>query len=170
MTELLPVTVIVNGETRSAMVEPRTLLADFLRHDLSLTGTHVGCEQGVCGACTVRIEGELARSCLTFAVQVDGLEVATVEGMTSGSTLHPIQEAFHAEHGLQCGFCTPGLLLTIERLLELTPNPSEKEIRDFISGNVCRCTGYNGIVAATVLAARLMGENRERATSSEEQV
>jgi len=160
MTELSCVTVVVNGEARSAMVEPRMLLVDFLRHELSLTGTHVGCEQGVCGACTVRIEGELARSCLIFAVQADGLDVATVEGMARGGALHPIQEAFHAEHGLQCGFCTPGLLLTVERLLELNPHPSEEEIRDFISGNVCRCTGYNGIVAATFLAAQLMHQIR----------
>jgi aerobic carbon-monoxide dehydrogenase small subunit len=144
----------VNGATRRARVEPRTSLADFLRHDLGLTGTHVGCEQGVCGACTVRVDGELVRSCLMYAVQVDGCRVDTVEGMANPGDLHPIQAAFHLEHGLQCGFCTPGLLLSAQALLEHTADPSEAEIREFLSGNICRCTGYNGVVAAVRRAAR----------------
>ncbi len=158
MTEPVTVSVTVNGLRRSALVEPRTLLVDFLRHELSLTGTHVGCEQGVCGACTVRVDGALARSCLLFAVQVEGAEIATVEGMASSDAMHPIQEAFHREHALQCGFCTPGFLLSVQQLLERNPDPTEEEVRDFLSGNVCRCTGYDGIIAATMLAARLMSE------------
>jgi aerobic carbon-monoxide dehydrogenase small subunit len=165
MSELVEVTAVVNGTPRSGRAEPRTLLVDFLRHELLLTGTHVGCEQGVCGACTVRIDGELARACLVFAVQVDGCRVDTVEGMASGTELHPIQEAFRAEHGLQCGFCTPGLLLSVERLLERNIDPSEEEIREFLSGNVCRCTGYNGIVAATLLAARMRRDEIGRGDS-----
>lgn len=152
------VSVIVNGEPRHAFVEARTLLTDFLRHELGLTGTHVGCEHGVCGACTVQIDGELARSCTTFAVQVDGLEIKTVEGLAEGSELHPIQAAFRDNHGLQCGFCTPGLLMTVEALLADNPDPSEEEIREFLAGNVCRCTGYVGVVAAVQDAAlRLRG-------------
>jgi aerobic carbon-monoxide dehydrogenase small subunit len=156
MTEAYELTATVNGIAQRANVEPRSSLADFLRHDLALTGTHIGCEQGVCGACTVRVDGELVRSCLMFAVQADGCRIDTVEGMAGAGELHPIQEAFRAEHGLQCGFCTPGLLLSVERLLERTPDPSEAEIRDFLSGNVCRCTGYNGIIAAVQRAARML--------------
>ena len=156
------VTLRVNGETRTALAEPRTLLSDFLRHELGLTGTHVGCEQGVCGACTIRIDGSVARSCLLFAVSVDGAAIETVEGMASPEALHPIQEAFRREHGLQCGFCTPGLLLTVEDLLARNADPSDAEIRDFLSGNVCRCTGYQGIVAAVKRAARtLRGETTD---------
>jgi aerobic carbon-monoxide dehydrogenase small subunit len=160
MTEAYELTATVNGISQRANVEPRASLADFLRHDLALTGTHIGCEQGVCGACTVRVDGELVRSCLMFAVQADGCRIDTVEGMAGAGELHPIQEAFRAEHGLQCGFCTPGLLLSVERLLERTPDPSEAEIREFLSGNVCRCTGYNGIIAAVQRAARMVASTR----------
>jgi carbon-monoxide dehydrogenase small subunit len=159
MTEAYELTATVNGISQRANVEPRASLADFLRHDLALTGTHIGCEQGVCGACTVRVDGELVRACLMFAVQADGCRIDTVEGMAGAGELHPIQEAFRAEHGLQCGFCTPGLLLSVERLLERTPDPSEAEIREFLSGNVCRCTGYNGIIAAVERAARMLASN-----------
>jgi carbon-monoxide dehydrogenase small subunit len=159
MTEAYELTATVNGISQRANVEPRASLADFLRHDLALTGTHIGCEQGVCGACTVRVDGELVRACLMFAVQADGCRIDTVEGMAGAGELHPIQEAFRAEHGLQCGFCTPGLLLSVERLLERTPDPSEAEIREFLSGNVCRCTGYNGIIAAVQRAARMLASN-----------
>jgi carbon-monoxide dehydrogenase small subunit len=147
------VRLVVNGEDRRGIAEPRTLLSDFLRHELGLTGTHVGCEQGVCGACTVRVDGGLARSCLMFAVQCEGARIETVEGLAKGDELHPVQQAYHEEHGLQCGFCTPGLLLATVDLLERTPDPSETEIRDYLAGNVCRCTGYVGIVAAVRSAA-----------------
>lgn len=143
----------VNGEERRGIAEPRTLLSDFLRHELGLTGTHVGCEQGVCGACTVRVDGALVRSCLTFAVQCEGARIETVEGLAQGDELHPVQQAFHEQHGLQCGFCTSGLLLATIDLLEHTPDPSEEEIRDHLAGNVCRCTGYVGVVAAVRAAA-----------------
>jgi carbon-monoxide dehydrogenase small subunit len=147
----------VNGEERRGIAEPRTLLSDFLRAELGLTGTHVGCEQGVCGSCTIRVDGELARSCLLFAVQAQGARVETVEGLATGDELHPVQQAFHEEHGLQCGFCTPGLLLATVDFLERNPSPSEEEIREELSGNVCRCTGYVGIVAAVQSAARKLG-------------
>jgi carbon-monoxide dehydrogenase small subunit len=147
------VRLVVNGEERRGIAEPRTLLSDFLRHELGLTGTHVGCEQGVCGACTVRVDGALARSCLLFAVQAEGARVETVEGLATGDELHPVQRAYHEHHGLQCGYCTPGLLLATIDLLERTPDPSEREIRDYLAGNVCRCTGYVGIVAAVHAAA-----------------
>ncbi|MBC3191786.1 (2Fe-2S)-binding protein [Pseudonocardia sp. C8] len=151
----------VNGEPHSGIAEPRTLLSDFLRHTLGLTGTHVGCEQGACGACTVRLDGEIVRSCITFAVAADGAEVETVEGLAGPDGLHPIQEAFRANHGLQCGFCTPGMLLTTQALLEENPAPTDGEIREHLSGNVCRCTGYQGIVAAVKDAAgRLEKEGR----------
>ena len=157
MTVPRPVTLRVNGEQRSALAEPRTLLSDFLRHGLGLTGTHVGCEQGGCGACTVVLDGELALSCLTLAVQADGCEVRTVEGLAPApDRLHPIQQAFQAKHGLQCGYCTPGMLLAAEALLAADPDPSEDAIRDHLSGNVCRCTGYTGIVAAVQEAARTL--------------
>ncbi len=152
------VRVTVNGEARQGLAEPRTLLVDFLRQELGLTGTHVGCEQGVCGACTVRVNGQLVRSCLMFAVQAERASIETVEGMARGAELHPIQQAFHEEHGLQCGFCTPGLLLTTAALLETDPDPSEAEIRLALSGNVCRCTGYVGVVAAVQAAARKLRE------------
>jgi aerobic-type carbon monoxide dehydrogenase small subunit (CoxS/CutS family) len=154
MPERLPISVVVNGQTYRHAVEPRLLLSDFLRHDLRLTGTHVGCEHGVCGACTVLVDGELARSCLMLAVQADGAEITTVEGMApDSSTLHPVQEAFWDTHALQCGFCTSGMLITTVALLRTSPNPSDQEIRSALSGNLCRCTGYQNIVRAVRLAA-----------------
>jgi len=143
----------VNGRAYTRSVEPRTTLADFLRDDLDLTGTHVGCEHGVCGACTVLLDGQPVRSCLLFAIQLDGAVVTTVEGLADGERLHPIQEAFREHHGLQCGFCTPGLLLTAKAFLEEHPAPSDGEIREAIAGNLCRCTGYHFIVDAIRAAA-----------------
>jgi aerobic carbon-monoxide dehydrogenase small subunit len=144
----------VNGEERSAVAEPRMLLSDFLRHGLGLTGTHVGCEQGVCGACTVLMDGEPVRSCLAFAVQVEGSTIETVEGMAGpDGAMSPIQEAYRSEHGLQCGFCTPGFLISTQALLDSDADPSVEKIREYLSGNVCRCTGYQGIVAAVRKAA-----------------
>lgn len=140
--------VTVNGTQYERSVEPRLLLSDFLRHELGLTGTHVGCEHGVCGACTVLLDGAAVRSCLVFAVQTDGRTVATVEGLGREGALHPLQTAFHEAHALQCGFCTPGFLLSLLPFLEEHPNPSEQEIRAALSGNLCRCTGYANIVAA----------------------
>jgi carbon-monoxide dehydrogenase small subunit len=144
----------VNGAAHAVTVEPRRTLADVLREELGLTGTHVGCEHGVCGACTVLWDGEPVRSCLLLAVQLDGASLTTVEGLADGDRLHPIQEAFWANHGLQCGFCTPGFLLTAKALLEANPDPSEDEIREAIGGNLCRCTGYHFIVQAIEAAAR----------------
>jgi carbon-monoxide dehydrogenase small subunit len=152
----------VNGRATSGLAEPRMLLADFLRHVLGLTGTKVGCEQGACGACTIRLNGYIVRSCIILAVQVDGASVETVEGMAVNGDLHPIQEAFRQKHGLQCGFCTPGMLITAQALLEQNPEPSEDEIRASLSGNVCRCTGYVGVVASVrEAAARLAGQNTD---------
>ncbi len=145
--------VTVNGTRFEREVEPRRLLADFLREDLGLTGTHVGCEHGVCGACTVLLDGDSARSCLTLAVQADGAEVETVEGLGTMDSLHPLQRAFREHHALQCGFCTPGMLMTALDLLRKHPSPSEAEIRDGLSGNLCRCTGYEHIVRAVRAAA-----------------
>jgi len=156
MTTRLPITVTVNGEARERAVEPRLLLSDFLRHELGLTGTHVGCEHGVCGACTVHVDGRAVRSCLLFAVQVHGREVATVESLATEArpeTLHPLQQAFREAHALQCGFCTPGFLMSLLPFLAENPDPSEREIREALSGNLCRCTGYQNIVAAVRLAA-----------------
>ena len=144
----------VNGIPQAVTVEPRRTLADVLREDLGLTGTHVGCEHGVCGACTVLWDGEPVRSCLLFAIQMDGASLMTVEGLADGDRLHPIQEAFWATHGLQCGFCTPGILLTAKALLDQNPTPDEAEIREAIGGNLCRCTGYHFIVEAIASAAR----------------
>jgi aerobic-type carbon monoxide dehydrogenase small subunit (CoxS/CutS family) len=143
----------VNGARIEADVEPRTLLSDFLRHDLRLTGTHVGCEHGVCGACTVQVDGEPVRSCLMFAVQIDGHQVRTVEALADGD-LHPLQRAFHEHHALQCGFCTAGLLMSVEPFLRGHPDPSEGEVREALAGNLCRCTGYESIVDAVMAAAR----------------
>ncbi len=149
----------VNGQPYSGEVEPRMLLSDYLRHELGLTGTHVGCEHGVCGACTVLLDGQPVRSCLMLAVQAEGHEVSTVEGLASSTEdLHPIQEAFWEAHGLQCGFCTPGILMTLVPFLEENPDPTETEIREAISGNLCRCTGYQNIVKAARLAAEKMRE------------
>jgi carbon-monoxide dehydrogenase small subunit len=152
------VTVSVDGRSRTGLAEPRLLLSDFLRHELGVTGVHVACEQGGCGACTVLLDGRLALSCLTLAVQADGSTIDTVEGLEQDGGLHPIQQAFQARHGLQCGFCTPGMLLTAQVLLQQTPEPTDAEIRDHLSGNVCRCTGYAGIVASVQEAARLLRE------------
>jgi carbon-monoxide dehydrogenase small subunit len=153
----LKVTVTVNGTPYERTVEPRLLLSDFLRHDLGLTGTHVGCEHGVCGACTVLFDGQPVRSCLMFAVQADGHEILTVEGLGTMDHLHPLQEAFQEAHAVQCGFCTPGLLMTLLPFLEANPHPTEAEIREAMSGNLCRCTGYQHIVDAVQLAAEKMG-------------
>jgi len=145
----------INGREYRGQVEPRKLLVDFIRDDLGLTGTHVGCEHGVCGACTVLLDNEPVRACLLLAVQANGAQLATVEGLAPNATeLHPIQQSFWELHGLQCGFCTPGILLTAEALLKENPDPSEEEIRDWISGNLCRCTGYQNIVAAIQDAAK----------------
>jgi carbon-monoxide dehydrogenase small subunit len=146
--------VTVNGREFEREVEPRLLLSDFLRHELGLTGTHVGCEHGVCGACTVLFDGEPLRSCLLLAVQAEGCQIATVEGLEqSPRELHPLQQAFWEAHGLQCGFCTPGILMTMVPFLEENPDPSEREVREALSGNLCRCTGYQHIVDAVKLAA-----------------
>ena len=151
----IPISVTVNGTEYRRTVEPRLLLSDFLRHDLQLTGTRVGCEHGVCGACTVLLDGDAVRSCLIFAVQADGHELLTVEGLTAGAgeELHPLQRAFRDAHALQCGFCTPGFLMTLVPFLEEHPHPSEQEIREALSGNLCRCTGYQNIVDAVQMAA-----------------
>ena len=149
------VRLIVNGAAYSVRVPARRLLSDCLRHDLRLTGTHVGCEHGVCGACTVLLDGEPVRSCLLLAVSVDGHEITTVEGLADGDELSPVQQAFEDCHGLQCGFCTPGFLTTITAGLRDSPNPSEDDAREMIAGNLCRCTGYQNIVAAVLRAAEL---------------
>ncbi len=156
MSNLFTISLTVNGNAYEREVEPRLLLSDFIRHDLGLTGTHVGCEHGVCGACTILFDGEPTRSCLMFAVQAHGHAVITVEGLGTIDDLHPIQEAFWEAHGLQCGFCTPGFLTTLVPFLEENPDPSEEEIRNAISGNLCRCTGYQHIIEAVQLAAKKM--------------
>lgn len=157
MIEKQQVSVVVNGESYQRQVEPRLLLCDFLRHELGLTGTHVGCEHGVCGACTILMDGEPVRSCLVFAVQVNGHEIQTVEGLASSQdALHPLQQAFWEKHGLQCGFCTPGILMTLLPYLEANPTATELEIREALSGNLCRCTGYQHIVDAALSAAVLL--------------
>ncbi|WP_419926363.1 (2Fe-2S)-binding protein [Candidatus Poriferisocius sp.] len=145
-----PITVEVNGEMYERSVPPRLLLSDFIRHELHLTGTHVGCEHGVCGACTVQLDGDGVRSCLLFAVQADGSAIRTVEGMATGPDLHPLQAAFSAAHALQCGFCTPGLLMAIDSMLHEMSTMTEPEIREALSGNICRCTGYQGIIEAVM--------------------
>jgi len=154
MTSQFTISVKVNDKTYQHQVEPRLLLSDFLRHSLGLTGTHVGCEHGVCGACTILFDGQAVRSCLMFAVQADGHNLRTVEGLAADrNDLHPIQQAFWEAHGLQCGYCTPGILMTLVPFLEQNPDPSEDQIRQAISGNLCRCTGYQHIVDAVKLAA-----------------
>ena len=154
------VTLTVNGRRRRGRVEPRTLLADFLRHGLGLTGTHIGCEHGVCGACTVLLGGRTARSCLHFALALDGAEITTVEGLAGPGALHPVQEAFHRHHALQCGYCTPGILMTTIELLERNPDPDEAEIRRALTNNLCRCTGYVNIVKAVTAAAAALRARR----------
>ena len=150
------VEITVNGQTYNKQVEPRKLLSDFLREDLDLRGTHVGCEHGICGACTVLMNGHTVRSCLMFAVQANGEEITTIEGLATNGELHPLQEAFWENHGLQCGFCTPGFLLSACELLERNPDPTEEEVRVGLSGNMCRCTGYQGIVESVLAAAEKM--------------
>ncbi len=158
--------IVVNGDSVEARVEPRLLLADFLREHLNLRGTHLGCEHGVCGACTVLVDGEPMRSCLLLAVQLDGSEVTTVEGLASDGKLHPLQEAFRDSHALQCGFCTPGFLLTTLYLLRQSPEmEDEQEIREALSGNLCRCTGYQNIVEAVRDAATRLRREPEEATT-----
>lgn len=148
-----PVQLRVNGETYDVLVEPRKLLSDVIREDLGLTGTHVGCEHGVCGACTVWVDGKPVRSCLMFAVQAEGSEIRTVESLAFHGRYTPLQQALHEEHGLQCGFCTPGILMTFELYLQENPQPSEEQVRDILSGNLCRCTGYQNIVTSILKAS-----------------
>jgi len=157
---LIEVTVTVNGRERRAVVEPRKTLADFLREDLALTGTHLGCEHGVCGACTVIVDDRAVRSCLQFAVQVDGSSITTVEGLATHGELNAVQRAFMREHALQCGFCTPGFVISATALLSDNPDPSDDQIREGLSGNICRCTGYQGIVKAVRAAADEMKAQR----------
>ncbi len=156
--DFVPIRLTVNGVTHRLFVEPRRLLADVLREDLGLTGTNLGCEHGTCGSCTVLVDGESVRSCLMFAVQANGHEVMTVEGLAPSGELHPLQKAFWEKQGVQCGFCTPGFLMTTYELLQRNPNPSEEEIRSALSGNICRCTGYQHIIEAVKSAAQAMTE------------
>ncbi|MCX6056048.1 MAG: (2Fe-2S)-binding protein [Chloroflexi bacterium] len=160
MTKLLPVSLTVNGQVYERQVEARMLLSDFLRHELGLMGTHVGCEHGICGACTILFDGEAVRSCLIFAVQASGHEIRTVESLGTPDQLHPLQEAFHEKHALQCGFCTPGILMTLVPFLEQNPHPSEDEVREAIDGNICRCTGYEKIIEAAQEASKKMSSGK----------
>ncbi|MFZ9314348.1 MAG: (2Fe-2S)-binding protein [Burkholderiaceae bacterium] len=161
MSTLHAVEMTINGQSYRADIEARMTLADFIRHVCGLTGTHVGCEHGVCGACTLKVDGRAVRSCTMYAVQADGASVTTVEGLAQpDGTLHPVQQAFTDCNGLQCGFCTPGMQMTIAAYLEENPNPTEREIRELISGNICRCTGYQGIVRAAMDAAQKLREAR----------
>jgi len=152
------ITLRVNGTERTATVDVRKTLVDFLREDLALTGTHAGCEHGVCGACTILLDGQAVRSCLLFAVQADGTEIATVESLGTPDRLHPLQEAFREHHGLQCGFCTPGILMSMIRFLDEHPRPTDEEIREVLGGHLCRCTGYQGIIEAVRYAAGRLAE------------
>ena len=156
MADAIRVSVTVNGQAQTAEVEPRLLLVHFLRDTLGLTGTHVGCDTSNCGACTVHLDGEAVKSCTVLAVQADGAEVKTIEGMADGDQLHPLQQAFWNDHGLQCGYCTPGMIMAAADLLQRNPNPSEEEIRHGLEGNLCRCTGYHNIVKAVHDAAAEM--------------
>lgn len=157
MSNKLEIQFTLNGNPHTAVVEPRMLLADYLRNEAKLTGTHVGCEHGACGACTILLDGKAVRSCLMFAVQADGHEISTVESLTDNlEQLHPLQEAFRDAHGLQCGFCTPGILMTMVPFLKNNPSPTEEDVREALSGNLCRCTGYQHIVDAVLLAADRM--------------
>ncbi|QCJ44391.1 (2Fe-2S)-binding protein [Bacillus sp. S3] len=161
-TNLKDIALTVNGKEYTASVEPRMLLSDVLRDELRLTGTHVGCEHGICGACTIMMDGRPVRSCLVFGVQADKKEIRTVEGLAEpDGSLHPLQEAFWEKHGLQCGFCTPGVLMSACHFLEQNPNPSREEIREGISGNLCRCTGYQNIVDAVEMAAEVLNQNKK---------
>jgi len=159
-SEKTSVTLVVNGQTHAVDVEPRRLLSDVLRDDCGQTGTHVGCEHGVCGACTVLIDGRPARSCLTFAVQMDGASIETIESKSAAGTLSALQQALHEKHGLQCGFCTPGIVMTMEAWLKDNPEPTEEGVREALSGNICRCTGYQNIVDAVLSAAKELKGDR----------
>jgi aerobic-type carbon monoxide dehydrogenase small subunit (CoxS/CutS family) len=170
MKERRHIRLTVNGKECSGQVEPRKLLVDFLREDLGLTGTHVGCEHGICGACTILVNGEAARSCLMLAIQANGAELRTIEGLAGENELHPLQDAFREHHGLQCGFCTPGMLLAAYDFLQTNPTPTEEEIRAGLSAVLCRCTGYHGIVQAVQAAAermRLAKEGNDPSSSTE---
>jgi carbon-monoxide dehydrogenase small subunit len=169
MSEKRQVRVEINGEEYVREVEPRLLLSDFIRHEVGLTGTHVGCEHGVCGACTIQLDGAPMRSCLLFAVQADGKSIRTVEGMTDGlpeGELHPLQQAFHETHALQCGFCTPGFLMSLEPVLLEERDLSDQEIREMLAGNLCRCTGYQNIVKAVKLARERVRESADSAQAN----
>lgn len=157
MDQNVDITLTVNGQTITRRVPARTNLVDFLRYELELTGSHVGCEHGVCGACTIRVDGEIVRGCLMLAAQADGANVETIEGLTDDGSISDLQQAFHERNAVQCGFCTPGMLLTAEELLQKNPSPSREEIREFISGNYCRCTGYQAIVDAIERVANERG-------------
>lgn len=165
MSKLQKVKLKVNGVSYEKEIEPRTLLSDFIRHDLGLTGTHVGCEHGVCGACTVLLNGEPIRSCITLAVQVDGQEIQTVESLSENGELNTLQQAFWEHQGLQCGFCTPGILMSMEAFLKENPQPTREEIREALSGHICRCTGYHDIVDSVEAAARAKVAVKEVAAS-----
>jgi len=160
VSDHVTVSLIVNDRPFSKQTEARRTLADFLREDLRLTGTHIGCEHGACGACTVLIDGNLALSCLTLAAQAQGTSVTTVEGLAHGNNLHPVQRAFKQHHALQCGFCTPGFLVTAVALIDENPDPTEREIREWLSGNICRCTGYQFIIDAVLAAAREIRQHK----------
>jgi aerobic-type carbon monoxide dehydrogenase small subunit (CoxS/CutS family) len=160
-SQMCTIRLTVNGEPRVAEVEPRRLLVDFLREDLGLTGTHIGCEQGVCGTCTVLLNGASIRSCITFAVQADGAEVSTVEGLAVGGELHPLQDEFSDKQGLQCGYCTPGMLMRAQEILAQNPDPTPEQVRAAIASNLCRCTGYQFITEAVLAAAARMRETEE---------
>jgi len=162
MADGISIRVTVNGAVHERTVEPRLLLADFLRHELGLTGTHLGCEHGVCGACTVLVDGASARSCLLFAAQLDGARITTVEGLARDGEPQPIHDAFHENHALQCGYCTPGFLVTVHELLTENPEPTEAEVREALSGNLCRCTGYVNIIKAVLDAARRLRASGQR--------
>lgn len=161
MRETVTIRVRVNGTDYERVVEPRLLLSDFLRESVGLTGTHVGCEHGICGCCTVMVDGLTVRSCLMFAIQADGADVMTVEGLADGVKLHPLQEAFSENHGLQCGFCTPGMLFSALELLNENPRPTDREIREGISGTICRCTGYYHIVESVKAAAKKLAQKEK---------
>ncbi len=158
------ISVTVNGRPHTAQVEPRRLLVDFLREDLGLVGTHIGCEHGVCGTCTVLLDGHSIRSCITFAVQADGAEISTVEGLADGAELHPLQDEFSSKQGLQCGYCTPGMLMRASEILAGNPDPSPAEVREAIASNLCRCTGYQFIVEAVLGVAERMRAAKETAS------
>lgn len=163
MTMPISIEVMVNGKSYRREVEPRMHLADFLRQELGLTGTHLGCEHGVCGACSVMVDERVVRGCLMLAVQADGCEVTSVEGLALKDELNPLQEAFREFHALQCGFCTPGMLMTLMEILRDHPNPTEELLREELSGNLCRCTGYSGIIKAALKAASLLSDPRDGA-------